>query len=231
MKKLYLLFAFILGNVLLTNVAFAVSLSLIPSSSTINSNDPVAVGVKVGGLGNGVPPSIGAFLIEVTFDRHVLTFNSEMYGTFLGDTDPFAFETDILTTVGSGSVRLNELSFLLDGDLDALQPDSFTLAIMKFTGNNVGATTLGFGLVDISDADFPAHTLLVDTFHTGLVTVKSSTQPPSNPIPEPATLLQLGTGLAGLLAWRRWLQHYRGTFVTLFIMSYSLSPLFLKLSD
>lgn len=203
MKKIFLLFAFILGNVLPGGFAFAVSLSLVPSAITINSSDPVTVDVNVGELGNGAPPSLGAFLVEVAFDPSVLTYNSETYGSLLGDTDSLAFETDILTTVAAGSVSLDEVSFLLDVELDALQPDSFTLATLSFSGNNMGTTLLGFGLVDLSDAGFPANTLFIDTFNTASVTVESSTQPPSNPIPEPSTLLLLATGLAGLVAWRR----------------------------
>lgn len=111
-----------------------------------------------------------------------------------------------MTTVAAGSVSLDEASFLLDVKLDALQSDNFTLATLSFSGNNVGATTLGFGPVDLSDAAFPANTLLVDTFNTTSVTVESSTQQPV--IPEPSTILFLGTGLVGLMVWRFRLLRY-----------------------
>lgn len=90
MKKIFLLLVLILGNVLPTGSAFALSLSLIPSATTINLSDPVTVDVNVGELGNGVPPSLGAFLVEVPFDPNVLTFNSESYGSFLGGHEPIS---------------------------------------------------------------------------------------------------------------------------------------------
>ena len=101
--------------------------------------------LNISGLGEFAAPSLGAFLVEVTFDDSLLTVDSVSYGLLLGDTDPFAFETDILTTVGAGSVSLDEISFLFDFELDALQPESFTLATLSFTGDNAGISALGFG--------------------------------------------------------------------------------------
>jgi len=46
---------------------------------------------------------------------------------------------------------------------------------MAFSGNNVGTTTLGFRVVDLSDAAFPANTL---NFSTSTTVVVVSSGPP-----------------------------------------------------
>ena len=99
-------------------------------------------------------------------------------------------------TVGAGSVSLDEISFLFDFELDALQPESFTLATLSFTGDNGGTSALGFGTVDLSDAAFPASSLTVDQMVGASVTVASS-----GVVPEPSTWLLFGTGMIGLLLY------------------------------
>lgn len=124
------------------------TLGLVPS---ITVGDTVTVELNIAGLGDGIPPSLGAFFVEVEFDEGILGFDSVTYGSFLGDpTDPL--ETDINTTVDPGIVGLDEFSFLSDSELDALQPDSFPLASLRFTGLTVGTSAITFNFLDLSDA-------------------------------------------------------------------------------
>ena len=162
-------------------------LSLEPASQTGTVGDSFSVDLVISDLGDGVDPSLGAFFTEFLFDDSILVFDSVSYGLFLGDTDPLAFETDIVTTSGFGFVSLDEFSFLFDFELDALQPASFILATLLFDGVGNGTTALGFGFIDLSDAiGFSLTPALVGASVT--VTV-----------PEPGTFLLLAWGMVLLI--------------------------------
>lgn len=201
MKNISVGFVVLCVSALLTVHAHALTLSFDPSSQMVASGGTTTVDLNISGLGNFAATSLGAFLVEVTFDDSLLTFDSVSYGALLGDPLDF-FETAVFTTVGVGSVSLDEISFLFDFELDALQPDSFTLATLSFTGDNEGISALGFGTVDLSDAAFPASTLTVDQFIGASITVESSGGAPQ-PVPEPSTWLLFGTGMIGLLVYKR----------------------------
>ena len=73
--------------------------------------------------------------------------------------------------------------------MDDLQGESFSLATLAFTGIGLGSSVLGFGTVDLSDAAFPASTIPATPVPGGITVT---------PVPEPATILLLVSGLAGL---------------------------------
>ena len=134
-------------------------------------------------------PSLGAFLVEITYEESLLMFDSVDYGSFLGNPND-AIETDIVTTPSVGSVSLDEFSFLFDFELDALQPDSFSLATITFNSIGAGTSPLGFGLVDISDAE-------------GISLMPTLSGAQVSAVPLPATVLLFPSGL---LAWIGWLR-------------------------
>ncbi len=177
----------------LVSPSWAVSLSLSPSTQNINPTQMGTVDLVVADLGNFVAPSLGAFLVEITFDDSLLAFDSVSYGPSLGDP----FDTIILTTPGAGTVSLDEFSFLFDFELDALQPDTFSLATLTFTGLAPGSSALGFGTIDLSDA--LGSTIVPSSLDTASITVNDPQVPP---IPEPATFILMATGLAGIAAWK-----------------------------
>jgi hypothetical protein len=147
------------------------------------------VNLEISGLGNFASSSLEAFLVEVTFDESILSFDSVTYGSFLGyPNDPL--DTSIVTTPGVDSVSLDEFSLLFDFELDALQLSSFILATLVFTGDTNGTSPLGFGTIDLSDA---VGATIVPTLETASVTS----------VPEPASIWLLAGALGGLLAWRR----------------------------
>lgn len=158
----------------------AISLDLVPNSPTVMAGDLLDVDVVISGLVAGGSPSVGAFDLDVSFDPAILSPTDVTFGPFLGDPNLFEALTDF--TFLPGIVDLAEVSLLSSAELDALQPDPFTLATLSFSAFASGTTTLTFSQIIIDDA-----------FGNKI------------PIPEPSTLPLLGAGLAGLLAygWRR----------------------------
>ncbi len=192
MKKFLVLATLLYFSTLSVGRVDAISLSLDPVSQAILPGGTAAVDLSISGLAAGGAPSLGAFRVEVTFDPSILTFDSVAFGGFLGfPTDPF--ETDVFVdTTLPGAVLLDEFSFLFDFELDALQPDAFTLASLSFTGSGLGVGTLGYGLVDLSDG-------------IGFTLTPSLTTASVSVVPEPGTFLLLASGIVGLIgfSWRR----------------------------
>ena len=171
--------------------AWAVSLDFVPATQTVMLGDSVMVDLVISGLGNGVDPSVGDFDLDVTYDSSILTATGVTFGPFLGDGIDSFQDSDVLTP---GLIDLAELSLLFD--LSG-QPGSFTLATLSFNTVGVGTSALILTQVIVEDA-FAQD--LSPTVGTGSITVE--TGGPTNPIPEPGTILLFGSGLAGLLGWR-----------------------------
>ena len=119
---------------------YAATLSLSPALQEVALGESTTVNLNISDLGNIVDPSLGAFLVEITFDASILSFDTVSYGSYLGAPS----ETTITTSVGAGIVSLYESSLLLNSELDVIQPDSFTLATLQFTANNLGTSGLSF---------------------------------------------------------------------------------------
>ena len=188
--------ALLVTLVIASEQAQAVTLSLQPSSPTIQIGGTTTVDLRISGLGNFAPPSLGAFAVEVTFDNGILNYLGVSYGSLLGNpADPT--ETDIVTTPVVGSISLEEISLLQGVFLDSQQPADFVLATLSFQGIGLGISTLGFGSIDLSDAGFPANTI------QATLDLASITVIPFSAIPVPPTILLLGAGLGGLALFRR----------------------------
>ncbi len=189
MRKGLIFIILISLSMLMASYARAVSLALDPSLQTVGVGDVVSLDLTISGLGDFVPTSLGAFVTEITFDPNVLAFTDVVFDVFLGDpADPLETST-VVDTSTPGVVVLDEFSLLLDVELDALQPASFALADLTFTGRNVGSSAIAFGLIDLSDAAFPASSLPAESLTTASVVVT----------PEPASWLLWGTSALILL--------------------------------
>ena len=173
--------------------AGAVTIGLSPVSQTVLPGDSVEVALTISGLGNGVAPSLGAFDLDVEFDPAVLGFSMAVFGDpILGDQlDLFGLGsfTGVDASIPA-TVNLFEVSLDLPADLDLLQAPSFTLATLTFQALAAGVSPLSLRNVILGDA-------LGDPLDA------SVTGASVNVVPEPGTLLLLGSGLMGFGAYRR----------------------------
>lgn len=169
--------------------AHAISLDFVPSSQTVVVGNSLDVSIVISGLVDNAAPSLGTFDLDVLFDPVLLAFTSVVFGNQL---DLFGLGSITSVTPGVGSVNLFELSLDLPDDLNNLQAGSFTLATLTFNNLTVGVSPLSLSVNALGDAG--GNPLGAD-ISGGSVTATA--------IPEPSTILLLGSGLAGLVICRR----------------------------
>ncbi len=197
MKK----FASMIGGMtmlLMAGQAGAVFISLEPSEQSAAPGDTVYVDVVIDGLGNFAPDSLGAFDIDLGYDTSALTYGGYTLGTFLGDP-AFGEAIDVsFGDLGGGLINLAVVSLLLDFELDAIQPSSFSLATIAFTVDVLATGAATTVSVDAASA------ILGDAFGGALDLDGTSNAVIRNPstVPEPSILLLLALGLSGV-AYRR----------------------------
>ena len=163
--------------------AHAVTLTISPSLQNVALGDPVSVNLVISGLGDGVPPSLRGFDLDVSFDSDILVLVGAQLNAPLGGNAQFGF--DVQPTGSGAVVNLFALSDLSGPELDALQGDEFTIATLIF--NTLGAGTSGLILGNVVLTSGTGGALPLDVGFNGQVVV-----------PEPATSLGVGLGLLAL---------------------------------
>ena len=181
-KKCKIVMLSVLALLLLTGHAWAISLSFSLPSSDVYIGDSVSMDIIISGLETN---NISSFSFTLDFDSAILSFDSYALGTGLGDLTAF----EALDT--SSGAKLVETSLLSDF---SLQPDSFTLASVTFTGIGLGNSSLGISdLILFGDAGNIAATVAPSE---AIDVIRA-------PVPEPSTIFLLGSGFAGLAFYRR----------------------------
>jgi hypothetical protein len=183
-----------------TTTSQAISIGFDPVSQDVMVGDQADVELVISGLGDFAPPSLSTFDLDVIYDPSILSINDVVFGPYLGTPndpvlDPFCLDLSAeacagFGTVGPGAENVFEVSLLLDFELDPLQPSSFTLATLTFDTLALGTSPLDITINALGDAWGDP---LLATTESGSVNV----------IAEPATLLLLGSGLAGIGYLRR----------------------------
>ncbi|CAG0972652.1 hypothetical protein GEOBC_01363 [Geobacteraceae bacterium] len=160
--------------------AGAVSLDFVPSQQTVDVGQSLSVDLLISGLGS----SVGSFDLDVSFDPAVLFPTGVAFGPFLGDPALGEALTDFIFL--GGVVDLAEVSLLTSSELDALQPDSFTLATLFFDAVSVGSSGLEFSQALVDDA-------------SGIKLDLTTGSGGVNVVPEPGTFLLALCGLMGIV--------------------------------
>jgi len=150
--------------------------------------DSIGVDIVISGMESD---KLAEFDFNINYDDTILAFDSYSLGTELGvidPSDPLAVAEDwSWGDLGGGVINLAEFSYLSDF---SSQPDAFTLSTVYFTGSNLGTSLLTFSDAILGDE-------WGDSLSAGLESGSIS------PVPEPATILLLDSGMAGLRVFGR----------------------------
>src|SRR5262247_434961 len=120
--------------------AHAFTIALQPSSATAAPQSLIDVEIAILGLGDGAPPSLRAFDIDVSFAPALFRLDAVSFGSDLGASGQVLEDWNDL----GGSVDVAATSLLSSAALQANQPGNFVLATLRFTTLQVGSGDFAF---------------------------------------------------------------------------------------
>jgi len=177
-------------------------LSISPENQTISTGTSVLFDVNISGLDSS--SALGAFDINIGFDSNLLSFTHVAFGDPLlqniDQLDPLNLGKSLpLATPYSGLVNLIDFSLYDPATLIAAQGNSFTLAVLSFTGLLSGSSPITLSINSLSNANAIN---IQAASQSGSVTIKDYLS--QNAVPEPvALLLLMVSGLSFLLSQQR----------------------------
>lgn len=150
-RILHLCIGALLAN-LVTDVS-AVTISVDPAAQSIPRGTAANIALRISGLGDTT--SISTFDIVVGFDPARLAFREARFGDpAVGDQlDLLGLGSITDRSIGSGSIRLFELSLDSVIDLDSQQADSFVLASIAFDAIATGASPITLTIDALGDSN------------------------------------------------------------------------------
>ena len=168
--------------VFVTSRSEAITIGFNPLSQVVSVGSPANVALEISGLGNFAAPSLSTFDLDIAFDSAILGLSAV---TFVNQLDILGLGSIQSSTLGTGTVNLFELSLDSPEDLNSLQADSFVLAYLSFDTLAFGTSPLNLSINALGDAWGDP---LVADIQSGSVSA----------VPEPSTLILVGSGLVGL---------------------------------
>ncbi len=190
MKKIIVIvFAILLGW---AGSAGAILLSFAQSSLAVLEGDSFSVDLMVSELDNA---QVGEFDVDILYNPLQMSFASYALDNFLGDAAAGeAMDLSFGDPDSSGVIDLAELSLLSTEELATLQATSFRLATLNFTCLAMGTSLIGLDTADtwLVGGDGAGEALPLEFGPEVEVRQTRGTEP----VPEPATMLLFGTGLA-----------------------------------
>lgn len=175
--------------------AHAATLSVLPSSASVNAGSTLTVSINASDLIDNGAPSLGAFDFDIQFDANVLSYTGFSWGdNVLGDQLDLAQLGSIngydISHAATGSLNFYEISLDDSSALNNVQAGHFGLLTLTFSTLAAGNSVLALNVNALSDAD--GNELINTQINNSNVTVNAVPLPTALPLFASALLLSFG---------------------------------------
>ncbi len=190
------------GLLAATSAQAALTVGFSPATNSALVGGNLSYDVRISDLGAEV---LSGFDISVSYNTSILGLSGVTFGSGLN----LGNALDSIQAT-SGTVSVNETSFLSDAALGAGQLNDFVLFTLNFTGLSAGSTGLSLALTTLaghSELDLFGNLQPVELFdvaiETGSATINAPGGGGGNNVPEPSSYALAGLALLGLVGSSR----------------------------